>query len=278
MKIKNLLEENSNLDSYGDNTRSVGKHAEPVKLPVQVYSPWANIIVRFKIPDDVFDELKKMYEYTMSKEWASFGKQLVGQIKEEPEITVDIVSKYPKWSSFCMESVKNFVHAQTQVNMSSDPKRFEEWCKDPLLTKMNTMWFVKQKPGEYNPAHIHTNCKVSAIAYLKTPQKQIKDKKEWHPTDGRVTFFNNTGTDMNFSNSMATFAPEPGDMYVFGSLQHHMVYPYRSEDPNDERVSISFNADALTKSQLEAQNKHSEKIYEEVKKVKEQENLKTVTK
>ena len=47
-----------------------------------------------------------------------------------------------------------------------------------------------------------------------------------------------------------------GDMYVFGSLQHHMVYPYRSEDPNDERVSISFNADALTKSQLEAQNKH----------------------
>ena len=35
------------------------------------------------------------------------------------------------------------------------------------------MWFVNQKPevGEYNPMHIHTNCKVSDdLCYLKKPQ------------------------------------------------------------------------------------------------------------
>ena len=31
-----------------------------------------------------------MYEYTMKRQWKSFGEQLVGQISEEPEVTVDI--------------------------------------------------------------------------------------------------------------------------------------------------------------------------------------------
>jgi len=278
MKIKNLLEDDTSVNTYGDNTRSAGKEPEGIKLPVQVYSPWANIIVKFKIPDEIFDELKAMYEYTMKKEWESFGKELVGQVSSEPRVTVEIAEKFPNWSSFCMESVKNFSYAQSQTNMAAEPEKFKKFMEDPLLTKMNTMWFVVQKPGEYNPAHIHTNCKISAIAYLKTPEKQIKDVKEKHPTDGRITFMNNTGTDLSFSNSMATFEPKAGDMYVFPALQHHMVWPYRSEDPNDERISLSFNADIMTKSQMEASNKHSEKIYEEVKKVKEQENLKTVTK
>ena len=47
-------------------------------------------------------------------------------------------------------------------------------------------------------------------------------------------------------------------MYIFGALQHHMVY-YRSTDPNDERVSISFNADTITKSGLEKQNNNKKK-------------------
>ena len=62
------------------------------------------------------------------------------------------------------------------------------------------MWFVKQKPGEYNPVHIHTNCKVSAIAYLKH-QKQVKaPRKKHYKSDGKVSFTNNTGNDLNFAN------------------------------------------------------------------------------
>ena len=47
-------------------------------------------------------------------------------------------------------------------------------------------------------------------------------------------------------------------MYIFGALQHHMVCLYRSADPNDERVSLSFNADFTTQSQLKQEQEHQE--------------------
>ena len=134
------------------------------------------------------------------------------------------------------------------------------------------MWFVRQKPGEYNPMHIHTNCKVSAIAYLKTPKQQVKGRKDHYLADGKVTFSNNMGTDSAFSNYQCSFEPKPGDMYVFPALQHHMVWPYRSADPNDERISLSFNADFRTQSQLQHEQKQQEKLYEEMTKYKQQQS------
>ena len=111
--------------------------------------------------------------------------------------------------------------------------------------------------------------------YLKKPSRQIKDRKEHYNADGMITFINNTGTDINFSNSQCSFSPEAGDMYIFPALQHHMVWPYRSEDPNDTRISLSFNADFTTKSSLDKSQKDQEKMYEEMKKMKESENDKS---
>ena len=107
--------------------------------------------------------------------------------------------------------------------------------------------------------------------YLKKPSRQIKDRKEHYKSDGQITFINNSGTDMNFSNAQCSFNPEPGDMYIFPALQHHMVWPYRSEDPNDSRISLSFNADFTTKSKLEHDQKNQEMMFEEMKKHKESE-------
>ena len=55
-----------------------------------------------------------------------------------------------------------------------------------MLTIVNTMWFVIQKPCEDNPVHIHTNCKVSAIAYVKTPKQQVKDRKQHYEADAEM--------------------------------------------------------------------------------------------
>ena len=82
MKVKNLL----------DNTTEIPQNEPQMKLPIEVFMPWANIIVKFKIPDEIFEELQKMYEYTM-KDWKSFGLQLVGQVEEEPEVTMEIQHK-----------------------------------------------------------------------------------------------------------------------------------------------------------------------------------------
>jgi uncharacterized protein (TIGR02466 family) len=264
MKIKDLTKEEDirTLDNE-NNVRD--------KLGVQFIQPWSNMICKIKLQDDMFEELQKLYKCVMeSKEKKSFGEQLVGQISEEPQVTMDILNKFPKWRGFCLQMSGEYVKsAMTQVLVAS--KNLETFNKEDLMTRITTMWFVNQKPHEYNPAHIHTNCKVSSVVYLQTPKNQVKGMKDHYQADGQITFINNSGTDNHFSNSQCSFEPKAGDMYIFPALQHHMVWPYRSTDPDDSRISLSFNMDYTTKSQLDAENKNHEMMYEQMKKHKESE-------
>ena len=264
MKLKDSIENITQTDDSKVGT-----------ISVQAIQPWSNVILKIKIPDLIFQELEKMYDYTM-KDWKSFGGQLVGAVSEEPEVTPEIMEKFPDWANFCLDAVQNYVRYQTVQNFVAEPDKIEEFFKDETLARITTMWFVNQKPNEYNPAHIHTNCKVSAVCYLKTPKKQVKDRKDHYKSDGRITFINNTGTDPNFSNAQGTFTPVAGDMYIFAALQHHMVWPYRSTDPDDLRVSLSFNADVIKKSVLKQQEKGMEE-YNKFMKMKESENDKSLT-
>ena len=252
---------------------------EQKKLRVEYIQPWSNFICKIKLPDEAFNDFEKLYEET-SKLNKSFGTQLVGQIQNEPEVTPELQEKFPNFMQFCLGSVKQYViGAMTQVHQGDNQKNalkdFFEKDAPNLLTRITTMWFVNQKPGEYNPAHIHTNCKVSSVMYLRKPSRQIKGRKDHYQSDGMITFMNNTGTDPAFSNSQCSFNPEPGDMYIFPALQHHMVWPYRSEDSNDSRISLSFNADYTTKRKLEQEQKNQEMMFEEMKKMKESVNDKS---
>jgi len=268
MKIKNLLDDNNTTQPE-----------EPKVLPVEFIQPWSNMICKFQLPDPVFEKLLELYDYTTNRKIKSFGDQLVGQIENEPEVTPDILDKFPEWSQWCLQSVRQFISTQMMQTLSGDnhKKQLEEFSKEEIMTRITTMWFVNQKPGEYNPAHIHTNCKVSSVVYLKTPQNQVKGRKDHYQADGQITFMNNSGTDRQFANPQCSFEPKAGEMYVFTALQHHMVWPYRSTDPDDSRISLSFNADFTTKNQLEMQRKNQEKMFEEMKKMKESENDKSVT-
>ena len=264
MKVKNLLDD--------ENKPNIPPKTE--RIPIQVISPWTNIIIKTKIPDEIFQNLLELYEYTM-KNKKSFGDQLVGQIDDEPEVTQEILQKYPQWADFCLQSTEHFVKTQGEINNVGEEAHLQRVRTDKYLCKINTMWFVNQKPGEYNPIHIHTNCKVSGICYLKTPKQQVRSRKDHYQADGKITFTNNTGTDMNFANYQASFEPKAGDFYVFPAMQHHMVWPYRSADPEDLRVSLSFNSDVITEGALKKQQEDQEKVYEEMKKMKESENDKS---
>ena len=264
MKVKNLLDD--------ENKPSTPPKGE--RIPMQVISPWTNIIIKTKIPDGIFQNLLELYEYTM-KNKKSFGDQLVGQIDDEPEVTQEILQKYPQWADFCLQSTEHFVKTQGEINHVGEEAHLQRVRTERYLCKINTMWFVNQRPGEYNPVHIHTNCKVSGICYLKTPKQQVRGRKDHYQSDGKITFTNNTGSDMNFANYQASFEPKAGDFYIFPAMQHHMVWPYRSADPNDLRVSLSFNSDVITEGALKKQQKDQEMMYEEMKKMKESENDKS---
>ena len=277
MKIKNLLDDEmvSGKGKFrpknGTEKPAPIKHhnEEKFKLPVQIIQPWSNMIVKIRIPDNIFKNLLDMYDETM-KDWKSFGHQLVGQVEEEPEVSEEMRNKYPLWKEFCVDSVIEYVRTATLQTMVAEPDKIREFMSEQVLARLTTMWFVKQKPGEYNPTHIHTNCKVSSVCYLKTPKQQVVDRKQHFKTDGKITFSNNTGTDGSFSNSIASFEPKVGEMYIFGALQHHSVWPYRSADPNDERVSLSFNADFRTTSQIKEEQQKQEMMYQDMKKYKEE--------
>ena len=268
------------MNLLNDDT-SENEQSKRRELSVEYIQPWSNFICKIKLPDEVFDDLQKLYVET-SKMNKSFGGQLVGQINDEPEVMPELQNKFSNFVDFCLNTVRHYVSsAMMQANQGDNAaqnlKDFVEKEAPNLLTRITTMWFVNQKPGEYNPSHIHTNCKVSAVMYLRKPSRQIKDRKDHYQSDGMITFMNNTGTDVNFSNAQCSFNPEPGDMYIFPALQHHMVWPYRSEDPNDSRISLSFNADFTTKSKLEQEQKNQEMMYDEMKKMKESENDKSIT-
>ena len=261
---------------------SLNENEQQKKIKVEFIQPWANLVCKIKLPDEIYVELQKLYDEA-SKSNKSFGKQLVGQINEEPEVTSELQEKFATFRQFCLYTVEQYVRnamMQTLVGDNNESK-IAEFTKEEILTRITTMWFVNQKPGEYNPVHVHTNCKVSSVMYLKKPSRQIKDRKEHYKSDGMITFINNTGTDLNFCNSQVSFNPEPGTMFIFPALQHHMVWPYRSEDPNDSRISLSFNADFTTKSKLEQEQKNHQQMYEmmydEMKKMKESENDKSIT-
>ena len=46
---------------------------------------------------------------------------------------------------------------------------------------------------------------------------------------------------------------------------------YRSSNPDDSRISLSFNADYTSKSALEQEQKNQERLYQDMKKYKESE-------
>ena len=243
-----------------------------MKIKVELIQPWSNLVCKIKLPDEIHVELQKLYDEASSIN-KSFGSQLVGQINEEPEVTSELLEKFATFKQFCLNGVEQYVRSAMMQSLVGDNNvgKVEGFAKEEILTRITTMWFVNQKPGEYNPVHVHTNCKVSSVMYLKKPSRQIRDRKEHYKSDGMITFMNNTGTDINFSNSQCSFNPEPGTMFIFPALQHHMVWPYRSEDPNDTRISLSFNADFTTKTKLEQDKKTQEMMYQEMKKHKESE-------
>ena len=258
MKIKDIVNEGKSPEVNAVNP----KH----QLNVTIIQPWSNIIVKFKMPKPIFEDFSALYDTVMEdKETTNFGTKLVGQVVSEPYVNPNNLDKHLTFKQFCYDAVRNFVTTQKRQNWQHEPDRIKEIENDQLFTKITSMWFVNQKPGEYNPIHVHTGCKISAIAYLKTPKFQEKGRKEHYDTDGKLSFTNNTGADFHWTNDIAHFSPVAGDFYIFGALQQHMVWPYRSTKEDDLRVSMSFNADVLTQSEIEQQKKHHEAMEKQKK-------------
>ena len=267
MKIRNLPSKEQTLNDLLP--ESIAQKNNNETLPIEVFQPWSNIIVKLKLPQPIFEEMLEITDkLIVDKNAKDFSTSLVGKVSKELVINPDTILSQGTFEFF-RNAVGNYINTTIKQSFGSEPEKFEEFIKEKLLIRFNSMWTVSQFPDEYNPIHIHTDCKVSSVMYIKVP-KFKKDRKEHYKTDGKITFVNNVGSDSKFANPTCSFTPEPGDIFIFASLQQHMVWPFRCDEEDKERRSVSFNADFITEKELNKSMDHWKGIIKQEEDMKKQ--------
>ena len=220
----------------------IGKE-KTYEMKIEMIQPWSVPVFKTTLPPDVLQAMIEISDHVIAdKDAKSHGGNLAGQIEKELLVEHKILEQTGVMGFF-MGAIRQFI-ILCKCQMMPQQHYVEAIQREEWLTQMLTCWIISQQPGEYNPMHIHTQCTISTVMYLKVP-KMLPSRKEHRPgDDGSILFVSNASRDVDFSNSNIVFPPQVGDFFIFGAQQQHAVYPYRcAEGQKDvERRSISFNA------------------------------------
>lgn len=103
--------------------------------------------------------------------------------------------------------------------------------------EITSMWINIQKANEFNPIHLHTNCNISFVLWLKIPSKILKEKTvSLSSPPGWTTFIH--GEEQLLCVTDRTFGPVENRMMMFNSKLRHEVTPFNTKV---ERISIAGN-------------------------------------
>ncbi len=216
-----------------------GKGEQRYEMVVTLIQPWSVPVFKTTLPPDILQTMIDISDQVIAdKETKSHGEYLAGQIDTELLVEHNLLEQTGVMGFF-LGAVRQFV---IQCKMQQMPDKIDAVQREEWLTQMLTMWIISQQPGEYNPMHIHTQCTISTVMYLKVP-KMLPSRKEHRPhDDGSILFVSNASRDVDFSAPNMVIPPQVGDFFIFGAQQQHSVYPYRCAEGDPERRSISFNA------------------------------------
>ena len=226
-----------------------------------INAPWAQLVATTKVPEDLFKTTLEMTDRIYADENRdSAGKSLAGQIRQEYFITQEMLLESGLMQYFIDMTIKYWGTVLTNGSLwqyldkkfENGPHGFNYACR------VVSAWTVHQFENEYNPIHNHANCKISAVMHLKFPEK-AEPARKGHTTsetddksglDGNLVF-----TGMGAADEWCTApvlncnAATVGMLHIFPSSLGHAVYPFRGKG---ERRSLSFNADVISKKQVEA--------------------------
>ena len=248
---------------------------------IDCLQPWSTFVMKTKLPpiilekmlnvtDRIYDNRKKTEIWNQPS--ISHGDKLAGQIENEFTITPGRPSAGTITPEFLADqSTMDFFEGVTKIFITQSFKQNDVYVplnnkekekranRDNWLVDIHAMWSVHQKDNEYNPIHVHSECDVSAVMYLKIPEYLPSRKilEYPHPNksnklggksanldyDGTINFTNSTGNvSYRWGQPTMTIHPQVGDFFIFPSTQQHLVYPFRTSDGKGERRSVSFNA------------------------------------
>ena len=202
---------------------------------IKVLRPFGPTIAIAKMPEKLVKDLNDYTDSVINNEQKKkdldWGKNLVGNVKQEFMIEKDVMEKIG-WGKFLATNVKEWIR-QT---------------KKRDITKFNIMnsWIVRQFKNEYNPVHWHGG-HISGVGYLKVPKtfgKSPQPESKKNNNNGKIELIH--GSRQFLSDSSFVISPEVGYFYFFPHYMMHTVYPFNGTD--EERRSISFNATIDEKS------------------------------
>ena len=179
---------------------------------------WGPLLFKIKIQQA---DLKKCFKLC-SKKSSGANEILAGVIKHEHDISP--------------------LHYAKIIDPYLGPFRqaYNHWYGKTLTrVSMHISWVNFMKAGEFNPPHIHTNCDVSSVLFVKVPKKLKEENKKFTGTGGgpgAISF--SYGESQPHSISYKSFFPEEGDLFIFPATLTHFVAPFMAQG---ERISISAN-------------------------------------
>lgn len=213
-------------------------------IKVEAIQPWADVLMKLKLPDVVLQRMITITDEVLSDDSRqNWGSNLAGQIKDEPLVPQEKLQESGVYQ-FLMDTVNHYVNhcvKQMKTSYHQDDEKF--------YTLMKSCWVVEQQSGEYNPIHVHTECAISAVMYLKVP-KFLPSTKSERDDDGNITFIGQSQPSTRLTRGLVKIKPEVGDFFLFPAHLQHTVYPYKTEE-NYARRSVSFNADFMNETQYQ---------------------------
>tara|TARA_E500000305_G_C4001731_1_gene227756 strand:+ start:383 stop:1222 length:840 start_codon:yes stop_codon:yes gene_type:complete len=225
------------------------------QVEVEFMQPWSDVLMKTRLTDEVLEAMIDITDQILQdpdrKNW---GDNLAGQIQDEPLIPHQMLMDYKIGKdgnvfNWLMNMVGEYVKACSRQQATSadyDKVKDVEW-----LTQMKSAWVVSQWEGEYNPIHIHTECAMSTVLYLKVPEF-LPSTKPKRDDDGCIMFIGAGHQNARLTRNIIKHKPKPGDFFLFPAHLQHCVYPFKTED-DAERRSVSFNADFIAKHEFEKQ-------------------------
>jgi hypothetical protein len=227
------------------------------KMEWELFQPWSVPVMKTTLPPDVLQTMIEISDLIVADIDGAPFSSLPHSLPTELQYRLieHNILEQTGVMEFFLGAVRQFV-IQCKCNMM--PGNEEVFQREEWLTQMTRMWIVSQQPNEYSPVHVHAQCQISAVMYLKVP-KILPSKKEHRPIDdGYIHFVGNASRDIDLSVPLISFPPQVGDFYIFGAHQQHGVYPYRcAEGQKDtERRSVSFNTIFQSKADFDREQKY----------------------
>ena len=187
-------------------------------------------VLKTKIPIEIVNKLNSYIDEIISNKdklkQLNYGEHLVGDVTQEFKLEKKIVID-SGFLNFLATRVKKWIEVEMEKKITK------------FLIKES--WVVRQFQNEYNPTHWHSG-HISGAGFLKVPKvlgKHVQNKQNKMYRGGHLQLIH--GARMFMCKSTLNIVPEVGDFYFFPNYLMHAVYPFK--DSNEERRSISFNAD-----------------------------------